>query len=195
MSVVRRVTGILVVWSMCAVALGAESTTGSVAGVAASVMSTAPGVVLCQPLPTGHLSDEELQKLVPEGGVGKVRIRWRVETQEDNYGYNIQRSDTADGTYKKINTSIIPGQGSTNIPMDYCYEDRSVARGQTYYYYIESISTSGVREIVEGTKGTRVKVKSVDEERAWLKAKAAGEDTTTTGPAVDNTGTTATAAR
>jgi hypothetical protein len=134
-------------------------------------------------MPTGNLSAQELQKLVPDNSPGKVRIRWRVETQEENYGYNIFRSNTADGNYLKINTAIIPGQGSTNIPMDYCYEDRSVNRGQTYYYYIESVTTSGVREVVEGTKGTKVKVKTVDEERAWLKAKASGQDTITSAPA------------
>jgi hypothetical protein len=156
---------------------------GRGADVQTTVTATpaAAGVTACEALPTGELSDDELAKLVPDNSAGKVRIRWRVETQEDNYGYNILRCDTPEGTYAKVNKSIIAGQGSTNIPMDYCYEDRSVTRGQTYFYYIESISTAGVREIVEGTKGTKVKVKTVEEERAWLKAKAAGQDTATSG--------------
>jgi hypothetical protein len=173
---------ILLLAAACTGALAADESTSTQAGTG-STSATAPGVSPCETLPTGQLSDEELQKLVPDSSPGKVRIRWRVETQEENYGYNIFRADSADGDYAKINKGIIPGQGSTNIPTDYCYEDRSVERGKTYYYYIESVSTSGVREVVEGTRGTKVKVKTVDEERAWLKAKASGQDTITSAPA------------
>jgi hypothetical protein len=55
--------------------------------------------------------------------------------------------------------------------------DTGLPRGKTFFYYIESISNAGVAEIVEGTKGTKVKVKTVDEEREWIRKKALGIDT------------------
>ncbi|MCX7625083.1 MAG: tetratricopeptide repeat protein [Candidatus Sumerlaeaceae bacterium] len=134
----------------------------------------------CAPLPTPPIRREDLLVLVPDDSPGRVIIRWRTETQEENLGFNIYRSENPDGPYERINRALIPGEGSTNIPKDYCFEDKPLPRGQVYYYYIETVSTAGVREILEGTKGTRVKVKSVEEEREWLWRKVMGDDKTST---------------
>ena len=63
----------------------------------------------CAPLPKGDLSDDDLRRLVPDDSPGRVFIRWRVESQDDNYGFNIYRSEKADGPYTKINAYIVPG--------------------------------------------------------------------------------------
>lgn len=127
----------------------------------------------CQELPSGGLTDEELEKLAPENSLGRVRIAWKTESQENTYGFNILRADGEPGPYKPINKAIIPGEGTTNVPKGYCFEDNSVKRGETYYYQIEEVTTLGERNIVEGTAGTKVKVKTVQEERDWLRKKAA----------------------
>ncbi len=137
----------------------------------------------CIELPHGELTDADLKRLVPDDAPGRVFIRWRTESQEDNYGFNILRATVADGDYRKINPAIIPGEGSTNIPKDYCFMDVGLPRGSVFFYYIESVSNSGVREVVEGTKNTRVKVKTVAEEREWLRKKARGENTSPPKPA------------
>ncbi len=134
----------------------------------------------CTPLPTPPIKREDLSKLIPDDAPGRVIVRWRTETQEENLGFNIYRSENPDGPYERVNRSLIPGEGSTNIPKDYCFEDKPLPRGKVYYYYIESVSVNGVREILEGTKGTRVKVKTVEEEREWLWKKVMGEDRSTT---------------
>lgn len=134
----------------------------------------------CAPLPTPPIRREDLATLVPDDSPGRVIIRWRTETQEENLGFNIYRSENPDGPYERINRALIPGEGSTNIPKDYCFEDKPLPRGKVYYYYIETVSTAGVREILEGTKGTRVKVKTVEEEREWLWRKVMGDDKATT---------------
>jgi hypothetical protein len=130
-------------------------------------------MVPCTELPTGIVTEAELAKLAPEGSNGRVRIAWKTESQEDTYGFNILRADNEEGPYAALNTAIIPGEGTTNVPKAYCYEDVSVKRGQTYFYQIEEITTLGEKAIVEGTAGTRVKVKTVPEEREWLKRRAA----------------------
>lgn len=134
----------------------------------------------CAPLPTPPIRREDLATLVPDDSPGRVIIRWRTETQEENLGFNIYRSENPDGPYERINRALIPGEGSTNIPKDYCFEDKPLPRGKVYYYYIETVSTAGVREILEGTKGTRVKVKTVEEEREWLWRKVMGDDKAST---------------
>lgn len=133
----------------------------------------------CEELPHGQLSEEQLQKLVPEGSEGRVFIRWRTESQQENYGFNIFRATAAGGPWTKVNHEIIGGEGSTNIPKDYCYEDKPLPRGGVFFYKIQSISMTGVTEDMEGTVGTRVQVKTIAEEREWLKKKALGIDTAT----------------
>ncbi len=160
----------------CSAPLSAQETTASA------------GLLPCEDLPTGALTDQELVNLVPDGSPGRVRIAWRTESQEECYGFNIYRAGEEGGKFAKINKGIIPGEGSTNIPKTYCYEDRSVERGKTYFYYIEEISNQGVAVKLEDTmgadgKGTRAKVKTVEEERVWLRKKALGDDAATTAPA------------
>jgi len=139
-----------------------------------------PGTELspCRPLPTPPITRQDLVKLVPDDSPGRILIRWRTETQEDNLGFNIYRSRSPEGPYERINKGLIPGEGSTNIPKDYCFEDKPLPRGEVFYYQIESVSISGVREILEGTKATRVKVKTVEEEREWLWKKVMGAEAT-----------------
>ena len=136
--------------------------------------TTAPvaKMVECIALPTGEVSDEELARLVPDDLPGRVFIRWRTETQEDNYGFNIYRADKENGDYVRANERIIAGEGSTNVPKEYCYMDTGLERGSVWYYYIESVSLQGKREVLENTMNTKVKVKTVAEERAWIRRKA-----------------------
>jgi len=158
------------------------TTTATESSEAQTTTTETRDLVPCGEFPRGPLSDEDLARLVPDDSPGRVYIRWRTETQEDNYGFNIYRAKTPDGPYEKVNRAIIPGEGTTNIPKDYCYIDQGLPRGEKFYYYIESVSNQGVSEVVEGTKGTEVTVKTVQEEREWLRRKAGGGDTPTTTP-------------
>lgn len=172
-----RFTALYILMTGASVLLAVTNARAQEAEPAARSATTTSTVLPCIELPTGELTPEQLKELVPDDSGGRVFIRWRTETQDDNYGFNIYRADAADGPYKKINRGIIPGEGSTNIPKDYCYMDTQLPRGKTVFYYIESVSNAGVAEVVDGTKGTKVKVKTVEEEREWIRKKAAGIDT------------------
>jgi len=95
---------------------------------------------------------------------GKVIIRWRNETEHDNYGFHIYRGKTEKGPFKKINKEIIPGSGTTSTPREYVYVDQPLEIGETFYYYIEAISFAGVKEKI--TPVTPVVVKTVIDEPA-----------------------------
>ena len=49
---------------------------------------------LCEELPHGALTDEQLKKMVPDDSEGRVFIRWRTESQQENYGFNIFRAES-----------------------------------------------------------------------------------------------------
>ncbi len=90
---------------------------------------------------------------------GKVTIRWRNETEHENYGFNIYRGESEDGPFVKINKDIIPGGGTTSTPKEYVYVDQPLEIGKVYYYYIESISFANEKEKI--TPVTKVVVKTV----------------------------------
>ena len=50
-------------------------------------------------------------------------------------GYNVYRSQTSGGPYSKLDSSIVAADA---------YTDSSVQSGQTYYYVVTSVTSSGV---------------------------------------------------
>jgi hypothetical protein len=74
---------------------------------------------------------------------GVITLRWRTESEQDNYGFNVYRSGAKEGTFEKINPTIIRGHGTTSEPHDYVYIDNEVYKGKTYYYYLMDVDLAG----------------------------------------------------
>lgn len=74
---------------------------------------------------------------------GAITLIWRTESELDNYGFNIYRSDSENGPFEKINKEIIPGHGTTNEPHEYKYVDTECIVGKRYYYYLEEVDLKG----------------------------------------------------
>jgi hypothetical protein len=68
-----------------------------------------------------------------------VNLSWN--STQNVTGYNVYRSQTANGTYAKINSALDPNTA---------YTDNTVTAGQTYYYAATSVNSSGV----ESSKST-----------------------------------------
>ena len=78
---------------------------------------------------------------------GEVRIEWQTESELNNAGFNILRSENSDGNFKVINaTGMIPGHGTTGERHLYTYMDTTAKPNVIYYYRIEDISFDGVRQ-------------------------------------------------
>ncbi len=71
-----------------------------------------------------------------------VTIRWVTETEPNNAGFNLYRSESENADYVKINTNLIAAQGDATSGADYEYRDLPEESG-TYYYKLEDISISG----------------------------------------------------
>jgi len=76
----------------------------------------------------------------------KNSIKWVTASELNNFGFDVFRGDSEEGPFSKINEHTIPGAGSTDTPNQYKYIDKSIEAGKVYWYYVESISMSGVRE-------------------------------------------------
>ncbi len=83
---------------------------------------------------------------------GEVLIQWTTEAELDNAGFNILRSETRNGHFKRINTQLIQGAGSTAERQTYKWIDTTAKPGTVYYYQIEDVSFSGERYRLATTK-------------------------------------------
>jgi hypothetical protein len=76
----------------------------------------------------------------------QVTLKWRTESEINNLGFDVYRSEDPEGQFVKVNSAYIKGAGTDATPHDYQFVDESAVVGKTYYYYLETISFSGERE-------------------------------------------------
>jgi|GEM_PF-908655 len=91
---------------------------------------------------SGMLIPVELVSFYGELADDGVCIRWRTESEERCFGFNIYRREESDQARRKINDHPIPGGGTTAVPRDYSYLDVLSDEG-TYYYWLEEIAENG----------------------------------------------------
>ena len=83
---------------------------------------------------------------------GKVVIRWTTESELDNAGFNIYRSDTRNGEFKQVNEQMIQGNGTTGERSTYKWVDTTAKPDAVYFYQIEDVSFAGERTQLATTK-------------------------------------------
>ena len=92
----------------------------------------------------GGVLPVSLSKFRPERlDDGSIVIRWITESELNNAGFNILRSEKRDGQFTKINTSLIAGQGTTSERTTYSMVDKSAKPNVVYYYQIQDVSLDG----------------------------------------------------
>jgi hypothetical protein len=80
-------------------------------------------------------------------GNGEVNLYWRTGSELNNLGFHLYRSLSADGSYEKITSALIPGLGSSPVGASYSYQDRGLTNGTKYFYRLEDIETTGLTEL------------------------------------------------
>lgn len=101
---------------------------------------------------TGQILPVELSFFRPTLHDGKVTIRWTTESELDNAGFNILRSEERNGEYKQVNTELIQGAGTTGERTTYDWVDATAKPGVVYYYQIEDVSFAGEHQVLATTK-------------------------------------------
>jgi len=97
--------------------------------------------------------------------VPKATLKWRTESEEENHGFYVERSDSPSGPFVVINKKIIAGHGTTETPHEYSYIDTDVVAGKTYYYRLFSVSYQGEKKQI-GPDSIKFAVKTEDDTRA-----------------------------
>ena len=75
-----------------------------------------------------------------------VILKWITESEVDNAGFYIYRSETKDGEFRVVNPTMIQGAGTTGERNEYTWTDATAKSNTVYYYRIEDVSHAGVRE-------------------------------------------------
>ena len=86
---------------------------------------------------------------------GAVVITWSTQSELNNAGFFIKRSNQPDSEFKVINATMIPGAGTTSEKQFYTYTDTTAQPNVVYYYQIEDVSLDGNRQQL--TRGIRLK--------------------------------------
>ena len=76
---------------------------------------------------------------------GNVLLEWYTATEQDSYGFDIERaviiSDKSELKWSKI--SFVPGKGNSSAPMKYDYIDKTPTGGAKFAYRLKQIDNSG----------------------------------------------------
>ena len=86
---------------------------------------------------------------------GAVVIKWETQSELNNAGFFIKRSEARNGKFTVINPQMIAGAGTTSEKQSYTYTDTSAKPNVVYYYQIEDVSLDGQRQLL--TIGTRLR--------------------------------------
>ena len=79
-------------------------------------------------------------------------LSWKTQSEIDNIGFNIWRSETEADIYDEegqvinyrcITADLIPGAGTSTTPQEYSYLDRTAENDKMYYYKIEQVDVNG----------------------------------------------------
>lgn len=73
-------------------------------------------------------------------------IRWSTASEVDTFGYAVYRGESPDSVFEKITATPIVAASASDETNSYAFVDSSIDPTKTYYYFVESISMSGVRK-------------------------------------------------
>ena len=108
-----------------------------------------PGFRTGGPLPVSLSSFRPVR----DQATGEVVIRWITQSELNNAGFNILRSETKKGEFKVVNVKgIIAGHGTTSEKHVYEWTDTTAKPNVVYYYQIEDVSLDGNRTLLTTTR-------------------------------------------
>ena len=86
---------------------------------------------------------------------GQVTVTWETQSELNNAGFYIKRSQQQDGEFVIVNPTMIAGAGTTSEKQSYSYADTTAQPNIVYYYQIEDVSLDGNRQTL--TRAHRLK--------------------------------------
>ena len=92
-----------------------------------------------------------------------IVIKWITESELDNAGFNILRSQSKQAPFVKVNPKLLQGAGTTAQRSTYMWIDTTAIENIVYYYQIEDVSNAGKRNTL-----TTIRMKGITTPRDRL---------------------------
>lgn len=86
---------------------------------------------------------------------GQVIVTWETQSELNNAGFFIKRSQQKNAKFVAVNPTMIIGAGTTSEKQTYTYTDTTAQPNIVYYYQIEDVSLDGQRQTL--TRAHRLK--------------------------------------
>ena len=100
----------------------------------------------------------ELSSFTVEASFDKALVRWETATEIHNAGFLVYRCDGQTTGCSKVSEFIPAAAASAASGANYSFTDTNVRQGETYYYYLVDIDTSG-KWTAHGPIMTRIPVR------------------------------------
>ena len=81
----------------------------------------------------------ELYSFTAVSNPDKIILKWKTETETNNYGFEIERK--VQDLWQKL--GFVQGNGNSNSPKEYTYLDESVIGGSKFQYRLKQIDNNG----------------------------------------------------
>jgi hypothetical protein len=75
-------------------------------------------------------------------GGGSVKLSWTTVSETNSYGFYAERRKASEQGFATLSGSFIHGHGTTTLPQNYTFVDKSVTKG-TWYYRLRQIDLDG----------------------------------------------------
>ena len=90
----------------------------------------------------------------------RATLTWQAANEGKTYGYLVYRAIRREGPFHRINRGIVHVPEDGQKVHQYTFVDADVVGGNTYYYTIETVSQSGIKESFSGVVSKTVKNES-----------------------------------
>ncbi len=74
---------------------------------------------------------------------GMVVLNWVTQSETNNLGFYLYRSEQKNGNYQRVNSTLIPGAGNSERINHYTFTDDEIKVGKAYYYKLADVNYNG----------------------------------------------------
>lgn len=92
----------------------------------------------------GKTNPVELSNFSVSSLPGRVLLEWTTQTETENLGFHVYKSDSPSGQKNRVTKDLIKGAINSETRHDYQWEEKIEREGEIVYYWIADLSTSGV---------------------------------------------------
>jgi len=82
-----------------------------------------------------------------------VTLRWTVRNLEQIHGFLVYRSEIPEGPFRRINSEIVLAAEPASTDESgnrYRFDDQTAEPGKRYFYYVDLITTGGLKSRLSG---------------------------------------------